>query len=273
MSIDDFLKQFVEGYLFGDLESMSKVSVPAGQSFGGVGYPMVATVLAGIELLGQLLMPNTDSFNPNSGNDYFLNYWDNYFSKQYVEYTGLGRLFRQLMRNGIAHTFVAKPGIFVEKGTNRQMSIDTTKQEIYIDCNVFFKEFENSYLKLVQPLIDGTAASSLTTKANIQIRLDNLGIVYTADSTRLFSALPVLHPTTNDTSHRAQVPVSPMFASLGARASGASLPLTPKGSSMGAAVPTTSATSSVNAATATIPSSITVPYTTISGTLPPKKNT
>jgi hypothetical protein len=231
---------------------------------------MVSTVLAGMELLGELLIPNTDPFDPNRGNDYFLNYWDNYFSQQYPEYTGLGRLFRQLMRNGIAHTFVAKPGIFVEKGTNRQMSVDTTRQEIYIDCNVFAKEFEDSYKKLVQPIVSGTATTPRTTKVNMQTRLDSMSLAYTNNSTSLFAGLPTLHTATNNTGHRGQVPVSPLFVSLGVRSSGASLPLQ-QASSMGAAVPTTTTTtSSMNAATATIPPSTTVPFVTPSGTLPPK---
>lgn len=261
MVIDDFLKQFVEGYLFHDLESMSKITLPIGQNDGAAGYPMVATTLAGIELLGGLLMPNTDPFDPqNKSNDYFLNYWNNYLSKKHPHYTGLGRLFRQLMRNGIAHTFVAKPGIFVEKGSNRQMSIDTTRQEIYIDCNVFFKEFEDSYIKLVKPIIAGTATSPLTTKITMQTRLDSINQVYSDDSTRLFTAIPTLHSATINTGKRSQVPVSQMFSHLGVMASGASLPASP--------VPTTTVVNS--SSTATIPPSTTVPFTTISGTLPPK---
>lgn len=263
MVIEDFFNHFVEGYLLGDLESMAEVVVPVGKIYGGVGYPMVATTLAGMELLGELLMPNTNPFNPYLGNSYFLNYWDNYFVQQNPAYTGLGMLFRQLMRNGIAHTFVAKPGIFVEKGTNRQMSIDTSRQEIYIECNVFFKEFEESYLKLVKPIVDGAVIASLTTKKNIQTRLDDLGIAYTSDSARLFSTLSTLHASTNTTGRRSQVPVSPLFASLGVLASGAS------GSMQPTAVLTSSSISI--GSSLVLPASVTVPYsTTTSGTLPPK---
>lgn len=263
MNIDDFLKQFVDGYLLGDLQSMAAVVVPSGKIYGGVGYPMVATTLAGMELLGELLMPNTDPFDPNQSNVYFLNYWDNYFVQCNPAYTGLGRIFRQLMRNGISHTFVAKPGIFVEKGTNRQMSIDTKRQEIYIDCNVFFREFEDSYLRFVRPIIEGIATSPLTTKTNVQTRLDSLETVYTNDSTGLFSTLSTLHASTNNTGHRSQVPVSPLFTSLGVLASGAS----------GSMQPTTASTSSSISVgnSPVIPASVTVPYsTTTSGTLPPK---
>ena len=223
MNIERFLEQYVEGYLFHDLESMSQITLPSGQDDGAAGYPIVATTLAGIELLGNLLMPNTEAFNPaRKSNDYFLNYWDNYFSVEYPQYSSLGRLFRQLIRNGIAHTFVAKPGIFVEKGTNRQLSIDTSKQEIYIDCNVFYKEFEKSYFKLVKPIISGTAVTPATNKATMQARLNDVNRVYTDDSVHLFGSISSLHSSTIDTTNRSTVPVSPLFTSLGTPMSGAS---------------------------------------------------
>lgn len=269
MVIDEFFERFVDGYLLGDLQSMANITVPQGKTYGGVGYPMVATTLAGMELLGQLLMPDIDPFDPDCGNDYFLNYWNNYFSKNNPTYTGLGRIFRQLARNGISHSFVAKPGILVEKGTNRQMSLDTTRNEIYIDCIVFYKEFEDSYLKLVKPIVDGALGTFLTTKSNMQTRLDNFGSAYIDDSTRLFSALPALHVSTINTTRRAQVPVSPFFLSHGVRASGAS--------GLRGPVPTTTSTttSTSNSGSSPIPpASVTVPYPnpTPSGTLPSKKN-
>ncbi|MCL4417350.1 MAG: hypothetical protein M1365_11740 [Actinobacteria bacterium] len=228
---------------------------------------MVATVLAGMELLGNLLMPNSDPFDPNRSNYYFLNYWDNYFSMQYPPYSGLGRLFRQLMRNGISHTFVAKPGIFVEKGTNRQMSIDTTKQEIYIDCVVLFKEFEDSYKKLVRPIIDGAVSSSTTSKATMQTRLDDLSKAYSDDSTRLFVSLPPLNPSTVNTMRRSEAPVSPLFSHIGTKMSGASLPMQPTSTS----TLISTSTSSPRDASATAPMpSTTLPFTTTSGGLSPK---
>lgn len=258
MDIDRFLKQFVEGYLLHDLESMSKITLPDGQNDGAVGYPMVSTTLAGMELLGGLLMPNIDPFDANKGSDYFLNYWNNYFINENPAYTGLGRLFRQLMRNGISHTFVAKPGIMVEKGTNRQMSVDTTRQEVYIDCNVFYKEFEKSYKNLVRPIVDGTTTSPSTTKAQMQSRLDDLSRVYSDDSVRLFTALPTLHTSTINTPRRSTVPVSPFFTSP-VGISGASL-----------SMPSTTTTTS-SSSRGVPPSSVTPPFISISGTLPPKK--
>lgn len=259
MTIEEFLKRFIEGYLFHDLESMSEITLPEGQDDGAAGYPMIATILAGMELLGGLLIPNTDPFDPDRGNDYFLNYWNNYFVQQNPAYTGLGRLFRQLARNGIAHTFVAKPGIFVEKEGNKQMSIDSSRQEIYINCNVFYKEFEDSYLKLVKPIVNGTVVSPSTSKANMQAHLDSLSLGYSTDSIKLFKVLPTLHSSINIV-RRAQVPVSPFYFSTGS--SGASLSL-----------PQTTTTTSSFGGSGSIPpsASVTQPFVSISGTLQPKK--
>lgn len=267
VSIDDFIERFVAGYLFGDLERMSQVTVHPGEQYGGVGYPMVATILSGMELLGGLLTPTAATFNPDSGNDNFLNYWDNYFAQQNPAYTGLGGLFRQLMRNGVSHTFVAKPGIFVEKGTNRQMSIDVVNREIYLDCNVLYREFRDSFDKLVQPIIDSTITAS-TSKSTMQARLDQLSTVYSSDSLRLFSQLPMpLNPSTINTHVRAAVPVSPHFSSVGLRASGATGPLGPTGPMTTISTSSQSTSSSSNSVPNT--NTTTVPFATLSGNMSP----
>lgn len=195
MTIDEFLNKFVEGYLFHDLESMERITLPPGQSDGAVGYPMVSTVMAGIELLGNLLMPTSNAFNPNLGNDYFLNYWNNYLAKQYPIYTNLGKLFRRLVRHGIAHTFVAKPGILVTKGNNQEIKLDTTRQELYVDCNVLFNDFKQSYISLVKPIVFGIISNPLTTKPNMQARLDSMSTRYSADAKTEFDSLSGLNTT------------------------------------------------------------------------------
>lgn len=268
VSIDDFIERFVTGYLFGDLERMSHVTVHPGEQYGGVGYPMVATTLSGMELLGGLLTPANITFNSDSGNNNFLNYWDNYFARQNPAYTGLGRLFRQLMRNGVSHTFVAKPGIFVEKGTNRQMSIDSVNRAIYLDCNVFYREFRDSFNKLVQPIIDGTITVP-TSKSTMQTRLNQLSTIYSSDSVRLFSQLPVpLNPSTIDTHVRATVPVSPHFSNMGTRASGATGPLGPTGPMTTISTSSQSISSSPNNPVQNM-NTTTVPLTTLSGNISP----
>ena len=69
MTIDEFLHTFVEGYLFHDLKAMN--AIPQKPN-GGCSYPMVATVIAGMELLGGLLLPAEPVFSTRSGNEYFV---------------------------------------------------------------------------------------------------------------------------------------------------------------------------------------------------------
>lgn len=194
MDVEEFLKKVVEGYLFHDLESMAKVTVPPSTD-GALGYSMMATTLAGIELLGSLLLPNADPYNPHKGDVYFLDYWDNYLVKEQPAYTGLGSLFRKMLRHGIAHIFLAKPGIFIEKGNGRRVAIDTTRQELFIDCNVFYGDFQKSYSNHVRPIIDKTAKSPLTRVANMQSRLDSMITVYLQDANKAFSSLSNLDPS------------------------------------------------------------------------------
>ena len=117
MKIEDFFRQYIEGYLLGDLENMSTLGPLKGKNYGAVGYPMMSTVLAGMELLGGLLMPNLKPFDPRKGESYFLHYWDNYFAVENPTYASLGLLFRRLARHGINHVFLAKQGILVDKGS------------------------------------------------------------------------------------------------------------------------------------------------------------
>jgi len=194
MTIQDFLAKFVEGYLFHDLDSMAKITLPPGQNDGAAGYPMIATSLAGMELLGWILMPGKVNFDPvHGGNSYFLNFWDNYLAKQYPRYTNLGKLFRKLMRNGITHNFVAKSGIIVQKGSNKVVLIDTTRQEIYIDCIIFYQEFRDTYQVLVEPIAKGVTTSTSITVQDMQKRLDDLAQNYSNEAKTLFSGLPNLH--------------------------------------------------------------------------------
>src|SRR5689334_14597119 len=65
MPIEEFLERFVEGYLFSDLRSLADIKLPGSASFGAAGYPMVASTMAGIELLGALTSGET--FQPKRG--------------------------------------------------------------------------------------------------------------------------------------------------------------------------------------------------------------
>src|SRR5690349_10277604 len=130
MTLDQYLERFVEGYLFEDLRSMAGVRLPAGKEYGGVGYPMVATTCAGIELLGVLTSATT--FTGWKGDKPFRDYWQQFLYPRRPERRELANAIYELVRHGLAHTYTAKPSFVVTKahdgghmgGRNGQFFID-----------------------------------------------------------------------------------------------------------------------------------------------------
>jgi hypothetical protein len=220
MDLEDFLKRFVEGYLFHDLDNMATLTVPAGQDDGAAGYPMISTTASGIELLGGLLSQQPFSTGNSSGNAYFLDYWNRCLSVTNSDYQNLGELFRKLVRHGLAHTFLAKHGILVTKRNPAihapTFKIDTTRQELIIDCVDFYNDFKRSYQEHIQPVVFSGQSSSLTTKEAMQERLNEMVTLYEADSQKSFADYISRMPTQTTTTTTST-----------ARASGASLPLGP----------------------------------------------
>jgi hypothetical protein len=189
MKLSDFLAQFVEGYLFGDLKSMAKIKLAASQQFGAAGYPMIQSALAGVELLGYLLMPNEDDFNDRMGATYFSNYWDNYLAKEDSAYAGLAKIIYNLFRHGIAHSFVTKHGAYVTRGGSMGIAVDAANRQIAIDADQFKQALIISYKNNVTPIVDGTAKGNLTNAARMQQKLDSLIAKYDAKSQKLFDEL------------------------------------------------------------------------------------
>jgi hypothetical protein len=193
MIVEEFLKTVVDDYLLHDLESMANFTVQP-VTVGALGYPMMISTLAGMELLGSLLMP---SKKPNNSEQCFLEYWDNYLVEEQPVYTELGRLFLNLLRHGIAHMFIAKPGIFIEKGTGHQVTIYDygSRQELHLDCIVFFEDFRKSYFHKVKPIVDGTAKSSRTNVSITQSRLEKIIEDISKHTSQEFGKLKNLHPS------------------------------------------------------------------------------
>lgn len=191
MNIEEFLTKHIEGYLFCDLEKMAEIKLKPSEQYGAAGYPMIATVLSGIELLGGIL--SIASFDTKKSNEYFDNYWENYLSKCCPRYDieNLSDLFRNLVRHGLAHTFLAKPGILVTKGEPQShLQIDSGRQEMTIDAIEFYKDFKQSYFDLVRPIVFGQLLNALTTKDNMQVRLNEMIVVYSNNSVRFFTQIP-----------------------------------------------------------------------------------
>jgi hypothetical protein len=187
--VKNFVEQFIEGYILEDLETMSRDNVSPGKKYGAVGYPMIATILSGMELLGGFLTPNAQQFNPRGMRGNFLNYWDNYFVKEYPQYNGLGDIFYSLIRNGIGHVFIAKHGIVVNKFAGPAILVDQTKKELYLNPNEFYKEFRESYLNRAKPILDGSDTTTGLNTTIIGSRVNVLDADYLAESQAKFDSL------------------------------------------------------------------------------------
>jgi hypothetical protein len=97
----------IEGYLFGDLESMATEIKP--KPIGAVGYPIVMAVLAGSELLGALT-------SDGSAGNQIQHYLHTYMAKVNEKYGDVGEIADDLFRNGIAHSYLSRPGVLVVRG-------------------------------------------------------------------------------------------------------------------------------------------------------------
>ena len=189
MDLKNFSEQFIEGYLIEDLSSMSKCTLEDGKNYGAVGYPMIISTLAGMELLGGLLTPLGKPFNTKGMRANFLNYWDNYFSVEFPQYKGLGDIFYSLIRNGIAHFFIASHGIVVNKFAGPAILIDKLKKEIYVNPNELFGCFRESYINKVKPIFLGNDPATKLTVAEIELRISMISKEYNKGSNSSFKNL------------------------------------------------------------------------------------
>ena len=104
MTLDDYLEQFIEGYLLEDLRSMASITLPPDQRYGAVGYPMVMTALSGIEVLGALT--SRTKCSGENGADRFGAFWREYVYVEKPAFQRLHALVYQMVRHGLAHAYL-----------------------------------------------------------------------------------------------------------------------------------------------------------------------
>jgi len=145
MSVPDVLVQVVEGYLFGDLESMrTEIKM---KEMGAVGYPMLMAVLAGSELLGNLTASSGDPIE---------HYWKTYMAPVDARYADVAAIAKELCRNGLAHMYLTKPGVGIVRGEpTRHLAFERSK-ELILDCLVLHEHFKQSYEDHARPAIQGS---------------------------------------------------------------------------------------------------------------------
>jgi hypothetical protein len=192
---EGFLEQFVDGYLFSDLASMAPIGLLPGKDKGAVGYPMVATTCAGMELLGALLAEKT--FRPDQGHAHFVRYWNKVIGTvrpEYLTIGGLPELTYKLVRHGLAHNFMTSPGILVTKREprSRHLEVNRAAQSLTIDCLHLLEDFRRSYHEIVKPIALGTPRTidRITyTREDMQQRLNDIADHFAKEATDAFAAL------------------------------------------------------------------------------------
>ena len=150
---------------------------------------MMISILAGTELLGFLLMTDGGAFNDRAGSGYFNNYWDNYLAKIQPKYTGLAGLFYNLVRHGLAHSFITKHGIFLTRGTRQCIKVNVKDELLLVDVDVFYEDFKRSYNDFVLPILINNEKNESPSVTSMQAKLDSLERSNKTKSKYFFSKL------------------------------------------------------------------------------------
>ncbi len=182
MDLNDFLRETVEGRLFGDMRAMKAVTLPSGAAVGAVGYPLVMSAFAGIELIGALL--STRPFSKTAGAEYFREAWRSIYPMP--PEADLADLIYKLGRNGLAHLYAPKGPITVHKG-NPVEHLRLVGRAISIDANKLADDLIAAYNNRLKAAL--TAGSSAAT------RLNEMQAAYKQDTTQAFAGMPVLPST------------------------------------------------------------------------------
>jgi hypothetical protein len=169
MKLADFLAQFIEGYLFADLTTMTTAGPASPTTPGHLGYPMLMTCASGIEMLGILAAPSDAKANPW---EHFVRYWS-----EYLYATGprrdVGMAVYQLVRHGIAHNFAAKAPFEITKGAPEHLV--KASGVARIDSKQLFIDLYGSYFNVFKPVANGAKPGpNGETPGTMQQRLDNL---------------------------------------------------------------------------------------------------
>lgn len=142
--VERMLQHGIEGYLLEDLQSMA-TEIQA-KEMGAVGYPMVMAVLSGSELLGAMTSTAKEDNRIEA-------YWQAYMAQVEPRYEYLGKIAKQLARNGIAHSYLSHLGVLVQRGGGRHL--ERHGGEIVFDCLQLHSDFRHSYIDYARPHILG----------------------------------------------------------------------------------------------------------------------
>jgi len=159
-ALSNFLEKYVEGYLFEDLRTMKNAQPAQGKDAGALGYPILMTAFAGIELFGALL--STTKFEPYHGGEYFKAFWTKHLYPIEPR-RAAGEPLYQLIRNGLAHLFITKGDNLVFKNAPQSHLVRTPDGLICIDATQLADDLERCYKSKAKDLIlSGASAARLS---------------------------------------------------------------------------------------------------------------
>jgi hypothetical protein len=170
--LDWFLAHNVEGYLFHDLRVMQRTSAPEGAPGGALGYPLLMSTFAGIELLGAVL--SQEKFDTNAGQRYFQLYWEGFLYP--TSHQTARPVVYKLARHGIAHAFLLKGPLGVVKGQPVHHLQYGANGAFYIDATQLATDFMVSYETRVRPFLS-TSSAQLNRQTMVQ-RLEEITKAY-----------------------------------------------------------------------------------------------
>jgi hypothetical protein len=182
--LDEFLQHFVRGYLLSDLQEMLKIGTELHRvesKDGHCAYPIVMTLMAGIEVLGVLaghkepytFQDENEKWKTVDGQKQFTRYWTKYLypKDQRPKWNGVGSDIYQLVRNGLDHTFVAKLPIKVSRQQPKKHLLATPDRSVVnIDADQLAADFADSYKRFAADV----ARTSETEKPNRHTATDRL---------------------------------------------------------------------------------------------------
>ncbi len=168
--LDEFLSHHVENYLFYDIGFMERDD----EMGGGVGYPMLMTCCAGIEFLGALR--SRSRFQARGlGYQYFREYWGACLYPN-PPFNAFDVQVYQLIRHGIAHSFVTKGHIGVVRKQPHLHFKQGANNLLLVDAVQLGRDLKASYLAAIKPILTDPARSA--EKVEMEKRLTEMEADY-----------------------------------------------------------------------------------------------
>ena len=166
--LSEFLKRNVRGYLLSDLQTLRLATPPTGPD-GYVGYPMAMACISGIELMGLLLTYQNPKIDDGLQN--FSHFWKRYVYAADAKKAALGGAVYELVRHGVAHTFLTKAGVQISKNNTNHLQM--VGEVVNVDVLTLHTDFLSAY-ESVEGVLLGHQTDPAIDVAQVQARLDKL---------------------------------------------------------------------------------------------------